>query len=60
MDVSEPAERAQAAWFHGLAAAARDGAVQAVLFPSPDGFHLHRSLGFTSVPVRPDRCFYLH
>jgi GNAT superfamily N-acetyltransferase len=43
-----------------LAAAAGQGAVQAVLFPSPDGYHLHHSLGFELAPVRPDRCFYLH
>jgi GNAT superfamily N-acetyltransferase len=42
-----------------LAAAARQGAVQAVLFPSPDGYHLHHSLGFDLAPVRPDRWFYL-
>ncbi len=43
-----------------LAAAAREGAVQAVLFPSPDGYRLHHSLGFELAPVHPDRCFYLH
>jgi len=42
-----------------LAAAARQGAVQAVLSPSPDGYHLHHSLGFDLAPVRPDRWFYL-
>jgi GNAT superfamily N-acetyltransferase len=42
-----------------LAAAARQGAVRAVLFPSPDGYELHRSLGFEPAPVHPDRCFYL-
>jgi GNAT superfamily N-acetyltransferase len=42
-----------------LAAAVREGAVQAVLFPSPDGYHLHRSLGFVPAPVHPDRSFYL-
>jgi GNAT superfamily N-acetyltransferase len=42
-----------------LAAAAREGAVQAVLFPSPDGYHLHHSLGFDLAPVHPNRCFYL-
>lgn len=43
-----------------LAEAARRGAVQAVLFPSPDGYHLHHSLGFELAPVHPNRCFYLH
>ena len=43
-----------------LAAAARNGAVRAVLFPSPDGYHLHDSLGFELAPVHPNRCFYLH
>ena len=42
-----------------LAAAARQGAVQAVLFPSPDGYHLHHSLGFGLAPVHPHRWFYL-
>ncbi len=42
-----------------LAAAVGQGAVQAVLFPSPDGYHLHRSLGFDLAPVHPDRWFYL-
>ncbi|MET0418106.1 MAG: GNAT family N-acetyltransferase, partial [Actinoplanes sp.] len=42
-----------------LATAARQGAVRAVLFPSPDGYHLHHSLGFGLAPVRPDRWFYL-
>jgi GNAT superfamily N-acetyltransferase len=42
-----------------LAAAAADGAVRAVVFPSPDGYHLHNSLGFDLSPVAPDRCFYL-
>jgi GNAT superfamily N-acetyltransferase len=42
-----------------LVTAAGTGAVQAVAFPSPDGYHLHRSLGFTPSPVHPDRCFYL-
>ncbi len=42
-----------------LAAAARQGAVRAVLFPSPDGYHLHHSLGFDLAPVRPNRWFYL-
>jgi GNAT superfamily N-acetyltransferase len=43
-----------------LEAAACQGAVQAVLFPSPDGYHLHHSLGFELAPVHPNRCFYLH
>ncbi len=42
-----------------LAAAACQGAVQAVLFPSPDGYHLHHSLGFELAPVHPNRWFYL-
>lgn len=42
-----------------LAAAIGQGAVQAVLFPSPDGYHLHRSCGFELAPVHPDRCFHL-
>jgi hypothetical protein len=42
-----------------LAAAACQGAVQAVLFPSPDGYHLHHCLGFGLAPVRPNRWFYL-
>ncbi|SNY64450.1 GNAT family N-acetyltransferase [Paractinoplanes atraurantiacus] len=42
-----------------LAAAAAQGAVQAVVFPTQDGYHLHRSLGFEVAPVHPDRCFYL-
>jgi len=42
-----------------LAAAVNQGAVQAVLFPSPDGYHLHRSLAFDLTPVHPNRWFYL-
>lgn len=42
-----------------LAAAVGQGAVQSVLFPSPDGYHLHHSLGFDLAPVHPDRWFYL-
>lgn len=34
-------------------------ATHAVLFPSPDGYRLHRSLGFAPVPAHPDRCFHL-
>jgi GNAT superfamily N-acetyltransferase len=41
-----------------LAAAYRDGASQAVLSPSPDGYQLHRSLRFTLVPLPPNRWFY--
>ena len=42
-----------------LAAAVSQGAVRAVLFPSPDGYHLHHSLGFSLAPVHPNRWFYL-
>ncbi|XVU28010.1 GNAT family N-acetyltransferase [Actinoplanes sp. CA-054009] len=42
-----------------LTAAAGRGAAQAVLFPTPDGYNLHHSLGFELTPVHPDRCFYL-
>jgi hypothetical protein len=42
-----------------LAAAAGQGAVRAVLSPSPDGYHLHHSLGFDLAPVHPNRWFYL-
>jgi GNAT superfamily N-acetyltransferase len=42
-----------------LAAAVSQGAVQAVVFPSPDGYHLHHSLGFDLAPVHPNRWFYL-
>ena len=42
-----------------LAAAVNQGAVQGVLFPSPDGYQLHRTLGFDLMPVHPNRCFYL-
>ncbi|MFG1993921.1 GNAT family N-acetyltransferase [Actinoplanes sp. NPDC048988] len=34
-------------------------AVQAVVFPTQDGYHLHHSLGFELAPAHPDRCFYL-
>jgi GNAT superfamily N-acetyltransferase len=43
----------------GLAAAAQRGARQAVLLPSPDGYHLHQALGFHLVPAHPNRWFYL-
>ncbi|GAA2900777.1 hypothetical protein Acy02nite_85180 [Actinoplanes cyaneus] len=42
-----------------LAAAARQGAARAVLFPSPEGYHLHRRFGFDLVASHPDRWFYL-
>jgi hypothetical protein len=42
-----------------LAAAAGQGAVRAVLFPTPDGYHLHHFLGFDLAPVHPNRWFYL-
>jgi GNAT superfamily N-acetyltransferase len=42
-----------------LTAAARHGAVQAVLGPSPEGYHLYHSLGFHLMPTRPNRWFYL-
>jgi len=42
-----------------LAVAAGQGAVQAVVFPSPNSCHLHHFLGFELAPVLPDRCFYL-
>ncbi|MEU4623451.1 GNAT family N-acetyltransferase [Actinoplanes sp. NPDC023801] len=42
-----------------LAAATRRGAVRAVTFPSPDGYHLHHSIGFELAPIHPGRCFYL-
>ncbi|MFI1994459.1 GNAT family N-acetyltransferase [Actinoplanes sp. NPDC020271] len=40
-------------------AAAGPGTAQAVLFPSPDGYHLHHFLGFDVAPVHPNRWFYL-
>jgi ribosomal protein S18 acetylase RimI-like enzyme len=46
-------------------AAARIGAAQArgarivVSALSPEGWKLYQTLGFASVPVRPNRCFYL-
>lgn len=42
-----------------LADAMERGATAVVSAPSPDGWLLQRALGFVSVPVRPDRCFYL-
>ena len=42
-----------------LAAAAAQGATHAVLSPSPDGYLLHRSLGFDLAPTPPNRSFYL-
>ena len=42
-----------------LAAAAGRGATLLVSAPSPDGWRLQRTLGFRSVPVVADRCFYL-
>jgi len=42
-----------------LAAAAAQGARQAVLSPSPEGARLHEALGFALVASRPDRWFYL-
>lgn len=42
-----------------LADAAARGATLAVSAPSPDGWRLQQTLGFRSVPVVPDTCFYL-
>lgn len=42
-----------------LAAAAERGATIIVSAPSPDGWVLQQALGFESVPVIPDTCFYL-
>lgn len=42
-----------------LADAASRGASLAVSAPSPDGWRLQQALGFRSVPVIPDTCFYL-
>ena len=42
-----------------LADAQAHGVRTAVSAPSPDGWRLQKALGFVSVPVRPDRCFYL-
>ena len=42
-----------------ILAAQRGGARMAVSALSPDGWELYRGLGFTSVLVAPDRCFYL-
>jgi hypothetical protein len=41
-----------------LAAAYQESAGQAVLSPSPDGYQLHRSLGFALAPLPPNRWFY--
>jgi GNAT superfamily N-acetyltransferase len=43
----------------GLTAAASAGGARAVLAPSPEGYHLYRSLGFRPAPVHPHRWFYL-
>lgn len=42
-----------------LSAALDDGATSAVLSPSPDGYQLHRQLGFHLSPTLPNRWFYL-
>lgn len=42
-----------------LSSAMQDGAIHAVLSPSPDGHRLHQTLGFESTPVPRDRWFYL-
>lgn len=42
-----------------VAYAVRRGAAVVVSAPSPDGWQLQRALGFRSVPVIPDTCFYL-
>jgi GNAT superfamily N-acetyltransferase len=42
-----------------LNAALDDGAEHAVLSPSPDGYQLHRRLGFRLSPTPPNRWFYL-
>lgn len=42
-----------------MGAAFDDGATNAVLSPSPDGFELHRQLGFRLEPLPPNRWFYL-
>lgn len=42
-----------------LAAAADDRITLALSAPSPEGWRLQQALGFKSVPVVPDRCFYL-
>ena len=42
-----------------LHAAVADGACVSVLSPSPDGYKLHRRLGFTLVRVKPNRWFHV-
>lgn len=42
-----------------LADAAQRGVASVVAELSPDGWKLYRQLGFVSIPVRPDREFYL-
>lgn len=42
-----------------LTSAFEDGASQAVLSPSPDGYELHRTLGFQTTRVSKSRLFYL-
>lgn len=42
-----------------LAAARHRGVTVVVSAPSPEGWQLQQRLGFRSVPVIPDRCFYL-
>ena len=39
--------------------ALRRGAHAVVSAPSPDGWQLQRTIGFTTVPVEPDTTFYL-
>ena len=42
-----------------IAAAHHDGVQWVVLSPSPDGYQLHRTFGFATVPTPHDRWFYL-
>lgn len=42
-----------------IAAAAHHKISLVVSAPSPEGWRLQQTLGFVSVPVMPDRCFYL-
>lgn len=42
-----------------LSSAIEDGATQAVLSPSPDGYELHRTLGFETTSVPGNRLFCL-